>query len=81
VKHPGIFGDPLVRVALFLDLFGVNHSNGSIASPKPALVAAVCDGLEQLAVRSAGWDGLKQLSLGAAGCNGLEQLARSAAST
>jgi hypothetical protein len=81
VKHPGILVDPLVRVALFLYPRGVNHSNGSIGNPKPTLVAAICDGLEQLAVRPAGCDGLKLLSLGAAVCNDFEQLARSAGAT
>lgn len=55
-------GDLLVRVALFLNLYRFNYSNGSIADPKPALVAAVCDGLEQLALRPAGCDGLEQLA-------------------
>lgn len=51
-------GNPLVRIALFLVLFGFDYRNGSIAGAKPALIAALCDGLERLAIGAAGYNGL-----------------------
>ena len=60
IKHIlGTPGDLLIRAALFLDLFWFNYSNEFIAGSKSTLVAAVCDGLEQLAICAAGRDGLE----------------------